>query len=66
MPEGKIKWINPDRGYGSILTPDYQELFMYDPEMNDSNSYKEGDVVIFDLVKGKNGFRAENIKLKQY
>jgi CspA family cold shock protein len=63
MPEGKVKWFNPRKGYGFIATDDGQDVFVHYANISNEGfkTLKEGDVVSFDIVKGEKGLRAENV-----
>ena len=63
MPEGKVKWFNPRKGYGFIATDDGQDVFVHYANVV-GDGYKtltEGESVSFDIVEGEKGPRAENV-----
>lgn len=63
MPDGKVKWFNPRKGYGFIATADGRDIFVHYSSIS-SDGYKtlaEGDAVTFDIVEGDKGLRAENV-----
>lgn len=63
MPEGKVKWFNPRKGYGFIATADGRDIFVHYASIS-GDGYKslaEGDPVSFDIVEGEKGLRAENV-----
>jgi len=67
MPEGKVKWFNPRKGYGFIATADGRDVFVHYSSIS-GNGYKslvEGDPVSFDVVEGEKGLRAENVVKSQ-
>lgn len=66
MPDGKVKWFNPRKGYGFIATDDGRDIFVHYSSIS-SDGYKtlvEGDDVTFDIVEGDKGLRAENVVSK--
>jgi len=66
MAEGTVKWFNPRKGYGFISTGDGRDIFVHYANIT-GKGYKtlaEGDSVIFDIVKGEKGLRAENVVQK--
>ena len=66
MPEGKVKWFNPRKGYGFIETDDDgPDVFVHYADIP-GEGYKtlaEGQPVSFDIVEGEKGPRAENVVL---
>jgi len=63
MPDGKVKWFNPRKGYGFIATDDGRDIFVHYGSIT-GDGYKtlvEGDSVTFDIVDGEKGPRAENV-----
>ncbi len=67
MPDGKVKWFNPRKGYGFIATADGRDVFVHYSSIS-GNGYKslvEGDPVTFDIVEGEKGLRAENVVKSQ-
>jgi len=63
MPEGKVKWFNPRKGYGFIATDDGRDIFVHYASIS-GDGYRtlvEGDPVTFDIVEGEKGLRAENV-----
>ena len=66
MPEGMVKWFNPRKGYGFLLTPEGKDVFVHYASIS-GDGYKtlvEGDTVVFDVVDGEKGLRAENVMAK--
>jgi len=63
MPEGKVKWFNPRKGYGFIGTVDGRDVFVHYSSIT-ADGFKtlgEGDTVQFDIVEGEKGLRATNV-----
>lgn len=63
MPEGKVKWFNPRKGYGFISDEQGRDIFVHYANIS-SEGYKtlnEGQTVSFDIVEGEKGLRAENV-----
>ena len=63
MPEGKVKWFNPKKGYGFISTTDGRDIFVHYSNISGDGykSLNQGDTVKFDIVDGEKGLRAENV-----
>ena len=63
MPEGKVKWFNPRKGYGFISDDQGRDVFVHYANIA-GEGYKtlnEGQPVSFDVVEGEKGLRAENV-----
>lgn len=62
-----VKWFNNQKGFGFILgTEETQEdiLVHYSAILQPKEGFKsliKDEVVVFDLVKTKHGFRAKNV-----
>ena len=65
MAEGKVKWFNPEKGYGFISRSDGEDLFVHYSEIK-SEGYKtleDGARVEFDITSGQNGkLQASNVR----
>jgi CspA family cold shock protein len=67
MPEGKVKWFNPRKGYGFIEGSDGRDIFVHYSTIRSEGfrTLAEGDAVTFDVVDGEKGPRAENVVCRQ-
>lgn len=54
MNKGKVKWFNPDKGFGFIEQENGEDLFVHINEVKGQNLY-EGDTVQFTIGEGKKG-----------
>ena len=65
-PEGTVKWFNQRKGYGFISTRDGRDIFVHYSNIAGEGfkTLVEGDRVIFDVVEGEKGPRAENVVQK--
>lgn len=62
MSKGTVKFFNETKGFGFIKEEDSEkEYFVHSSGLLDS--IKENDEVTFDLVEGKKGLNAVNVKL---
>jgi CspA family cold shock protein len=66
MSDGKVKWFNPQKGYGFIVTADGRDIFVHYSNISSDGfkSLSEGDPVTFDVIEGDKGLRAENVKVQ--
>jgi len=66
MPEGKVKWFNPQKGYGFISTDEGQDIFVHFSSITSDGfkSLREGALVSFDVIEGDKGLRAEKVIAK--
>ncbi len=65
MPEGTVKWFNPDKGYGFISREDGDDLFVHFSEIQGEGfkTLDEGQAVVFDITEGQNGkLQASNVR----
>ncbi|ELR71669.1 Cold shock protein CspA [Fulvivirga imtechensis AK7] len=62
MKEGKVKFFNESKGYGFVKdNDDNKEYFVHVSGLIDE--IRENDEVTFDLVEGRKGLNAVNVKL---
>ena len=64
MPNGTVKWFNPEKGFG-FITPDdgSKDLFVHQSAINGEGfrSLNEGDKVTYDPEDSDKGPRATNV-----
>ncbi len=61
--QGKVKWFNPDKGYGFIETEEGGDVFVHFSAIQ-SDGFKtleEGQTVEFEVVEGNRGAQAANV-----
>ena len=66
MPKGKVKWFNPDKGYGFIEPEDgSKDVFVHMSALETAgiDNLNEGDVVSFELVSEKGKEKASDLKI---
>jgi CspA family cold shock protein len=63
MPEGRIKKIVHDRGFGFVRADDGNDIFFHRTELTtvDFDSLEEGQAVAFEVVNTPKGPRARNL-----
>lgn len=65
MALGKVKWFNPDKGYGFIEQDGAEDLFCHFSEIQTDGfkTLNEGDDVEFDITEGRDGKnQASNVR----
>ncbi|MDE5420300.1 cold shock domain-containing protein [Ancylomarina sp. DW003] len=62
MPQGTVKFFNETKGFGFIKNNETDEdIFVHVTGLIDK--IDQGDVVSFDVVEGKKGMNAVNVKI---
>lgn len=66
MARGRVKWFNPEKGYGFIAQDSGQDVFVhYSVIQGDGfKTLEEGDEVDFEIVQGNKGLQASNVTKK--
>lgn len=62
---GRVKWFNPEKGYGFIESENGEDVFVHFSAIK-TQGYKtldEGRRVEFDVEKGPRGYQAANVTL---
>jgi cold shock protein len=64
MSEGKVKWFNESKGFGFIEKNDGGDIFVHFSAIEGTGfkTLTEGQSVSFDVVAGKKGPAAENVR----
>ncbi len=63
MMQGKVKWFNPDKGFGFIEPEEGNDVFVHFSAIQ-SDGFKtldEEQAVEFDVVEGDRGLQAANV-----
>lgn len=61
--QGRVKWFNPEKGYGFIEVEEGNDVFVHYSEIQ-SEGFKtldEGQLVEFEIVEGNRGPQAANV-----
>ena len=61
--QGKLKWFNPEKGYGFIEVEDGKDVFVHYSEIQEEGfkTLEEGQDVEFEIVEGNRGPQAANV-----
>ena len=64
MPSGPVKWFDARKGFGFILGPEGQDVFVHFSSIlgDGFRSLKDGESVEYDLVEGEKGFSAQKVR----
>ncbi|HEY9187160.1 MAG TPA: cold-shock protein [Candidatus Paceibacterota bacterium] len=66
MPNGKVKWFDPKKGYGFISQDKGEDVFVHFSEIKTDNEFKtleQNQPVTFEIVESKRGLQAHNVVL---
>ena len=63
MSKGTVKWFNDTRGYGFIIRPEGDDLFIHFSAIitDGFRTLTEGEEVEFELMETENGYQARNV-----
>lgn len=61
MLQGKVKWFNPEKGYGFIEQESGKDLFVHHSEVQ-GEDLREGETVEYEVGEGNKGPCAVNVK----
>ncbi|MDR0930355.1 MAG: cold-shock protein [Clostridiales bacterium] len=63
MQNGKVKWFNPEKGYGFIEAEDGTDVFVHFSaiDMDGYKTLQEGQAVRFEVVDGAKGPQASTV-----
>lgn len=61
--QGKVKWFNPEKGYGFIEVDEGKDVFVHYSEIQEEGfkTLEEGQEVEFEIVDGSRGPQAANV-----
>ncbi len=66
MPQGTIRKLVMDKGFGFIQREDGPDVFVHHSDIVSSGfrSLKEGDAVEFEVTEGSKGLKAANVSVR--
>ena len=61
--QGRVKWFNPQKGYGFIEVEEGNDVFVHYSEIKEEGfkTLEEGQEVEFEIVEGNRGPQAANV-----
>ena len=61
--QGEVKWFDPKKGYGFIVGPEGQDVFVHFSQIlgDGFRSLKDGEQVDYELVEGDKGLQARDV-----
>lgn len=64
MATGQVKWFDPKKGYGFIIGPEGQDVFVHYSHIQSDGfrTLKDGESVEYELVQGEKGWQARDVK----
>ncbi|MBM4006750.1 MAG: cold shock domain-containing protein [Planctomycetes bacterium] len=63
--EGNVKWFDPRKGYGFIVGPQGQDIFVHFSVIDQAEGFKtlrDGEAVTYSASKGQKGWSATAVK----
>jgi len=64
MPTGTVKWFDTKKGFGFIVGPEGQDVFVHfsSIEGDGFRSLKDGESVDYEIARGDKGYSATHVK----
>ena len=63
MPNGKVKWFDPKKGYGFIIGEKDEDVFVHYTSIEGEGfrALKDGETVAYEVVQGDKGYQAKAV-----
>ena len=60
---GQVKWFDPKKGYGFIVGPEGQDVFVHFSQIQGDGfrSLRDGEAVDYELIEGDKGYQAQAV-----
>lgn len=64
MTKGQVKWFDPKKGYGFLVGPSGQDVFVHYSHIQSEGfrALKDGEWVEYELVEGEKGWQARDVR----
>ncbi len=61
--KGQVKWFDPKKGFGFIVGPEGQDVFVHYSQIQGDGfrSLKDGESVEYELIQGDKGWQAREV-----
>ncbi len=63
MPRGPVKWFDSKKGFGFIVSPQGEDVFVHfsSIEGDGFRTLKDGETVDYEMVRGDKGLSAKHV-----
>jgi cold shock protein len=63
VTQGRVKWFDPKKGFGFIVGPAGQDVFVHFSQIQGEGfkSLKDNEAVDYELIQGEKGWQARSV-----